>query len=851
MKYCLLLCLLGWTYLLNAQDVMMQGWYWDYPKPAALPGGGITGANWAQHLNNQAADLGAAGFTHVWLPPLSRASFGAGSNGYDPQDLYDLGEFGQGTTGFGTRTDVDAAIAALNNAGIQSIADVVYNHRDGGAPELNSAVRDYITQHYNASKQPFPSDRYFVRLPLGGASGNGAGDYYFKLSSKTGDPRFNNYTYKIYATTDTRRADPNGAPLTENEPNGGGICGQTSESLPLNTDLLATVENVPNTCGTDEYKITLTAADFDAAGDYLYVYTSNTGGYSDHRFYNIWNATAAADVVGQLEYLTYTDFTGMPSGQGGMNFESFKPNSGNASTQTLSGDWDQLYFFYDYDQSQSSVQTTLFDWSSWLWDDVGIRGYRMDAVKHFDPDFVGGLMNHLHGQGKNPEIVVGEFFDTNPTVLKNWVDDARQTMNAGAVAAIPVRVFDFDLRQALKNASDALGYDVRNVFTSGIVGAAGGTGFDAVTFLNNHDYRHAGEPVQNDPLLGYAYLLTNNQVGLPCVFYPDYAPGTPTSDAFPVTGLKPAIDELIAAQQNYIAGSTEADYLNAAGSTRSATYAYPGGAMGAGANTTLFYQLSGNGAAAGQNVLVAINYAGETLQLTHAIRTDFGGAPVAAGTQFNNVLTNTGNTTTPTLTMNSQGEVYLELPPRSYGVWVQNALLPAELLSFTAETDGSEAQLNWKVGLEENLSHYGIERSADGKVWTAAGRVAARGQSSYTYTDEPATEVAYYRLRMVDFDGSTSYSDVRRVAFERATYAAVRGTSVGEAVEFVFAAPAGQAMQVRMVDANGRVLRQGVFTASDTEERATWSTAGLSGGSYRLQFRTTGGWSRTVGFMAY
>ena len=224
---------------------------------------------------------------------------------------------------------------------------------------------------------------------------------------------------------------------------------------------------------------------------------------------------------------------------------------------------------------------------------------------------------------------------------------------------------------------------------------------------------------------------------------------------------------------------------------------------------------------------------------------------MAAGTQFDDVLPNTGSTTTPTLTMNSQGEVYLELPPRSYGVWVQSALLPAELLAFTVDTDGSKARLQWTVGVEENLSHYGIERSADGKTWTDAGRVAARKESSYSFTDVPTTPVAYYRLRMVDYDGSTSYSDVRRVEFERATYATLLGTSVGDAVAFVFAAPAGQAMQVRLVDASGRVLRREAFTASGAEERAAWSTAGLATGSYRLQFRTSGGWSRTAGFMAY
>ena len=831
MKSVFTLCLFGWSLLtLSAQDVMLQGWYWDYPKPATptVPGS----ATWARTLEAQAADLGTAGFTYLWLPPASRASFGSNSNGYDPQDLYDLGEYGGGATGFGFRADVDAAIAALNTAGIEAVADVVYNHRDGGAQEINNAVRDYVTVYFDpATDEPFPSDRYFVRLPVGGTSGNGVGDYYFKLSSKSGDAKFDGYTYKAYATTDTRRGDPYQGSVAEVEPNGGGDCGQAFDDLPLNTDVLSVIETT-GSCNTDEFKVTLTAADFDPAGDYIYVYTNNTGGYSDHRFYGVYSTSAAADVAGQLEYLTYTDFTGMPSGQGGMNFESFKPNSGNVATQTLRGDEDQLFFFYDYDQSQTSVRTTLFDWSSWLWDDVGIRGFRMDAVKHFEPGFVGDLLDHLHGQGKLPGMVVGEFFDGNEVLLKNWVDGVRASMEPATIQDIPVRVFDFGLRNALKASSDQFGYDVRNVFNAGVVNGAGGSGFEAVTFLNNHDFRHAGEPVQNNPLLGYAYILTNNQVGLPCVFYPDYANVTPT-DAFPNTNLKTGIDALMAVQRDYIAGAMEVDYLSRINTPYSNTY------TSGFDNTTLFYQLSGNGTPTGQNVLVAINYAGVPLQLTHAIRSDFNNAPVAVGTQFSDVL---GNSSTATLTMNSNNEVYLELPAFSYSVWVQSALLPATLTGFTATPQGRDVVLDWLVQVEENLSHYSVERSTDGQAWADVGSVPARHLSEYTYTDRnvPAAGRYYYRLRMVDLDGSESYSEVREVALDRTPYARITTSQVRGQVGFEYWIPEGQSVDIQLIDVSGRVLRTEQYSGTTGVQRLAWSTVGLPQAGYVLCFRSAG-----------
>src|ERR1035438_1167288 len=81
--------------------------------------------------------------------------------------------------------------------------------------------------------------------------------------------------------------------------------------------------------------------------------------------------------------------------------------------------------------------------------------------------------------------------------------------------------------------------------------------FNVVTFVGNHDFRDPGQYIQNDPILAYAYILSNNQIGVPTVFYPDYyyVPG------FTNTGLKNQIDKLMLVHKNYIYGSTARDYL--------------------------------------------------------------------------------------------------------------------------------------------------------------------------------------------------------------------------------------------------------------------------------------------------
>ena len=659
-----ILLLFTFTSLLNAQDFMMQGWYWNYPKTA-------NGFLWADTIKNKAVELKNAGFTYIWLPPLSRASFGSSSNGYDPKDLYDLGEFGQGATGFGTRSNVDALITQFNNVGMKAVADVVYNHRDGGRTENNSALRNYINAYdwtrANTGYNPFPYDRFRVILPIGGATGNGAGDYYFKVSSVSGHNRFKHSQYNVYMQTN-RKGWQNLAPLIEVEPNGGSDCGQGNNSIQLGRDMNSVVDD-PVTCRTDEFYLSLSASDYFSSGDTIFIYFGKRNSdYSDVRVYGIWSSPRGQDISSEIIYQTYTNFTNMPSGLGAMNFENFKPNSTNSTK--LDGDWDWLLFFYDYDQNVPATKTALFNWTRWLWNNVGIRGLRMDAVKHFPPEFVGDLLDNLHSNGIDPGMIVGEFFDTNPLLLKNWVTDVYAYMDNSTKLSITPRVFDFSLRDTLKKASDQFGFDVRNVFNAGVVDAQGLSGTNAVTFVNNHDYRDPGQAIDNDPILAYVYLLTNNQVGLPCIFYPDYY----SVSGFPNGGLKQKIDRLISVHRQHIFGSTAREYLTRFGTPYNPFF------NSSGASTTLAYQLRNT--PSGNDVIVAINYSGEPLDMWVGLNL----TGIAEGTTFGDQI---GNSLLQTLTV-SGGRVNIKLPARSYAVWVegQPPMINSSTLNLTAVIEG-------------------------------------------------------------------------------------------------------------------------------------------------------------------
>lgn len=639
-KQFLCLALLAASCVANAQDFLMQAWGWNYPNQ-------VNGQRYIQFLNDRVQAMKAAGITHLWLPPLSAGSAGANSMGYDVKDYYDLGQFT--TTRWGTRSQLNALRANADAAGMQLVADMVYNHRDGGSLEPNAAVKGWIEnmtyQKIQNGDAPFPSDRFLCHLPLGGTSGNGAGTYYIKIKSASGHPNFNNKRYVFQAFTTLTAGS--GTDINEVEPN------NSNGSFQV-VNLGDRVTSYVDASGAiDEFSVTIAANQFNAAGDKLYIrfYNQNsTGGganlgdMGDQYIYGIWNG---AEVQPQVVYQTKTNFTAMPSGRGGMTAANFRPNG---SPTSLNGDQDGMWFFYDVDQDVQSTRDTLFDFTDWLWDDVGIRGYRVDAVKHFPASFMSNLINHLQSSNRTPSLVVGELYDGNPNLLKNWVNDVKGGMTGAALSAVTPRAFDFSLRSTLKSVCD-WGGNAPDLYNSGMVDAAGTSGFDAVTFLNNHDFRGGGtgDPIDNF-IPGYAYILTNNQIGLPCIFLDDYLHDNLS---------RAKINALMACHKQYIYGATSVDYLNRYNTP------YTGNYSSGSQNRSLIYQLKG--AVSGRDVIVAINFGSSNLTVSHTIN----GTNIPVGTVFTDIFANSGQATT---TVSSGYAVDLNVAPNDFGIWVQGDL---------------------------------------------------------------------------------------------------------------------------------------------------------------------------------
>ena len=95
--------------------------------------------------------------------------------------------------------------------------------------------------------------------------------------------------------------------------------------------------------------------------------------------------------------------------------------------------------------------------------------------------------------------------------------------------------------------------------------------------------------------------------------------------------------------------------------------------------------------------------------------------------------------------------------------------LPVKITNYDLRFTNEHRVLNsWTTASEINTSHFNVQRSMDGKDFKTVGTIAAKGFGDYSFTDNqlPITNeqlTLYYRLEIVDKDGSKTYSEIRNV----------------------------------------------------------------------------------------
>lgn len=94
-----------------------------------------------------------------------------------------------------------------------------------------------------------------------------------------------------------------------------------------------------------------------------------------------------------------------------------------------------------------------------------------------------------------------------------------------------------------------------------------------------------------------------------------------------------------------------------------------------------------------------------------------------------------------------------------------NTPLPIELLDFNARLNGPVVDISWATATEINNDKFIVERAGADLVWEEILAVPGAGNSTTTlfYNEKdrnPLKGVSYYRLKQIDYDGTSTTSDM-------------------------------------------------------------------------------------------
>ena len=170
-----------------------------------------------------------------------------------------------------------------------------------------------------------------------------------------------------------------------------------------------------------------------------------------------------------------------------------------------------------------------------------------------------------------------------------------------------------------------------------------------------------------------------------------------------------------------------------------------------------------------------------------------------------------------------------------------NGTLPVNSITLTGVEKNKEALLIWTTAGEQDVQRFELQRSNGNGSWSSLASLPAKSGSSnntYNYTDsKPFAGNNYYRVKIVDRNGSISNSQTVRVAVPvKSGKVMVSPVPANSLLQVTLQQPGTGSYQLKLVDANGRIALQQSVTVTTAVQQ--WvvpvQVQSLAAGMYRL-----------------
>jgi len=165
--------------------------------------------------------------------------------------------------------------------------------------------------------------------------------------------------------------------------------------------------------------------------------------------------------------------------------------------------------------------------------------------------------------------------------------------------------------------------------------------------------------------------------------------------------------------------------------------------------------------------------------------------------------------------------------------------LPVVLVGFLANLNNNNTiAISWSTQMEVNLSHFTIDRSADGANWLSIGIVDANINSDtvshYSFTDlNPLSGFNYYRLQMTDLDNKSGFTQITLVRTPIIRAFKIFQNPATDYVDITLNKTTNGS--IRLLSQFGQVLQQKQLTANSAGATLSFQLYGYPTGNYFLQ----------------
>ena len=115
--------------------------------------------------------------------------------------------------------------------------------------------------------------------------------------------------------------------------------------------------------------------------------------------------------------------------------------------------------FADIDYKHPEVCDDVMNWGTWIVNEIGLKGFRLDAVQHFSENFTSKWVSNLRKECGDDIFVVGEFWVGDVRRMTEWLENMGKKFS----------LFDAPLLYNFHKISKTEKADLRKVFDNSLV----------------------------------------------------------------------------------------------------------------------------------------------------------------------------------------------------------------------------------------------------------------------------------------------------------------------------------------------------------------------------------------------